>query len=187
MDKYIKLKNDKKYDYNIDIFTDGAVSNNRRGNKNAVGGIGVYYECSKPLKCLNIQEPFYMYPITNQRSELYAMIVGLQNLYINNLPKENTKIRIYTDSMYSINCMTKWVKGWISKGWKKADGKPVLNVDLIYNLYKLINQYEHINVEFIHVPSHKEEPKEKIGEKYRLWYGNNMADLLANNGKKKFK
>lgn len=187
MEKYIKKLNNNKYEHTIDIFTDGAVSNNIRESSNAYGGIGVYYECSDKLRCINIQEPFYMYPITNQRSELYAIIVGLNNIYINNLPKDNTKIRIYTDSMYSINCMTKWVKGWISKKWKKADGKPVLNIDLIYNLYKLINQYEHIDIEFIHVSSHEKMPKDKNSEKYRLWHGNNMADLLANNGKKKFK
>ena len=26
--------------------------------------------------------------------------------------------------------MTEWLKGWKKKGWKKADGKPVLNREL---------------------------------------------------------
>jgi ribonuclease HI len=30
-----------------------------------------------------------------------------------------------------INCVTKWMPGWKKKGWRKADGKPVLNVELL--------------------------------------------------------
>ena len=38
---------------------------------------------------------------------------------------------VYCDSQYVINSVTKWMPGWKRKGWKKADGKPVLNVDLL--------------------------------------------------------
>lgn len=38
---------------------------------------------------------------------------------------------VYCDSQYVINAVTKWMPGWKRKGWKKADGKPVLNVDLL--------------------------------------------------------
>lgn len=35
------------------------------------------------------------------------------------------------DSQYVINSITKWMRGWKAKGWRKADGKPVLNVELL--------------------------------------------------------
>jgi ribonuclease HI len=38
---------------------------------------------------------------------------------------------ILCDSQYVINAVTKWMPGWKRKGWRKADGKPVLNVDLL--------------------------------------------------------
>ncbi|TDW29282.1 ribonuclease H family protein [Cryobacterium psychrophilum] len=38
---------------------------------------------------------------------------------------------VLCDSQYVINCITKWMRGWKAKGWRKADGKPVLNVDLL--------------------------------------------------------
>ncbi|UCR88015.1 RNase H family protein [Mycetocola spongiae] len=38
---------------------------------------------------------------------------------------------VLCDSQYVINSVTKWMPGWKKKGWRKADGKPVLNVDLL--------------------------------------------------------
>lgn len=38
---------------------------------------------------------------------------------------------ILCDSQYVINCITKWMAGWKRKGWRKGDGKPVMNVDLL--------------------------------------------------------
>ena len=43
-------------------------------------------------------------------------------------------LKILCDSQYVINCLTKWMPGWKRKGWRKADGKPVLNVDLLKEL-----------------------------------------------------
>ena len=41
------------------------------------------------------------------------------------------KLIILADSQYVINSVTKWMPGWKKKGWRKADGKPVANVDLM--------------------------------------------------------
>src|SRR4051812_23108676 len=41
---------------------------------------------------------------------------------------------VLCDSQYVINSVTKWMPGWKRKGWRKADGKPVLNVDLLQDL-----------------------------------------------------
>ncbi|HEY8912291.1 RNase H family protein [Lacisediminihabitans sp.] len=38
---------------------------------------------------------------------------------------------VLCDSQYVINCITKWMPGWKKKGWRKADGKPVMNVELL--------------------------------------------------------
>ncbi|MCS4276453.1 ribonuclease HI [Mycetocola sp. BIGb0189] len=41
---------------------------------------------------------------------------------------------ILCDSQYVINSVTKWMPGWKRKGWRKADGKPVLNVEILQQI-----------------------------------------------------
>ncbi|MCU1404138.1 MAG: ribonuclease [Glaciihabitans sp.] len=43
-------------------------------------------------------------------------------------------LHILCDSQYVINAVTKWMPGWKKKGWKKADGKPVMNLDLLKDI-----------------------------------------------------
>jgi ribonuclease HI len=41
------------------------------------------------------------------------------------------ELHVFCDSTYVINAITKWMAGWKRKGWKKGDGKPVMNVELM--------------------------------------------------------
>lgn len=70
---------------------------------------------------------------TNNIMELTAMKHALE--YAG--PDANILLRV--DSKYVIDSMTTWAKGWKKRGWKKADGKPVLNRDLIE---PIVNMYE---------------------------------------------
>jgi ribonuclease HI len=45
---------------------------------------------------------------------------------------------VLCDSQYVINCVTKWMPGWKKKGWRKADGKPVMNVELLKEIDEAI-------------------------------------------------
>jgi len=45
---------------------------------------------------------------------------------------------ILCDSQYVINCVSKWMPGWKKKGWKKADGKPVMNLELLKEIDEAI-------------------------------------------------
>lgn len=45
---------------------------------------------------------------------------------------------ILCDSQYVINSVTKWMPGWKRKGWRKGDGKPVLNLELMKALDEAI-------------------------------------------------
>ena len=38
---------------------------------------------------------------------------------------------VLCDSQYVINSVTKWMPGWKKKGWRKSDGKPVMNLELL--------------------------------------------------------
>ena len=46
---------------------------------------------------------------------------------------------IHCDSRYVIDSITKWMPGWKKKGWKKADGKPVMNLEIIQALDREIS------------------------------------------------
>lgn len=161
------------------VFTDGSVINNCRKSKNAAGGIGIFFGVGDPR---NLSEKFNKYPITNQRTELYAILKALQ-IFIETekITKTNKTIKnlvIYSDSMYSINTYSKWKNSWKKKGWKKADGKTPLNMDIIMEYDKLENEYRNINIIFKHVKSHKNEPRKDDAAWY-IWHGNDQADKLS--------
>lgn len=64
---------------------------------------------------------------TNNQGELMAVL----DLFRSTAHLPNEPLHILCDSQYVINCVTKWMPNWKRRGWKKADGKPVLNVDLL--------------------------------------------------------
>ncbi|MEY8569882.1 ribonuclease H family protein [Brevibacterium linens] len=66
---------------------------------------------------------------TNNRGELMAVLDLLWST-----AHSDEGLKIYCDSQYVINALTKWMPGWKRKGWKKADGKEVLNKDLLASL-----------------------------------------------------
>jgi len=41
------------------------------------------------------------------------------------------ELLVLCDSQYVINSVTKWMPGWKRKGWRKGDGKPVMNLELL--------------------------------------------------------
>lgn len=95
------------------IFTDGACKDN--GKPYAKAGCGVFYP-NKEYN--NIAIKFDIKPITNQRAELYAIFLALHD-------KQDDNITIYTDSLYSIKCLTKWMPKWKLNGMKGANNQPI--------------------------------------------------------------
>ena len=47
---------------------------------------------------------------------------------------EDDDLLVLCDSQYVINSVVKWMPGWKRKGWRKADGSPVLNVELMKDI-----------------------------------------------------
>ena len=121
----------------VDIYTDGAC----RGNpgKGGWGAVLVYNGREKELSGGERET-------TNNRMELTAAIKSLACL------KEACEVTLYSDSKYLIDAVTKgWVYSWKSKGWKKADKSPALNVDLWEELLALLERHK---VTFIWVKGH---------------------------------
>lgn len=99
----------------VEVFTDGACSGNP-----GPGGWGAILISKEVRKNLSGGERL----TTNNRMELMAAIAALEAL------KRPCEVHLHTDSMYVKDGITKWLAGWIAKGWKTADKKPVKNQDL---------------------------------------------------------
>ena len=104
----------------VEIFTDGACSGNP-----GPGGWGAILRVKKSDGGHRERELSGGDPATtNNRMELMAAIRGLETL------KRPCKVRLFTDSNYVREGVTKWIHGWKKNGWRTADKKPVKNVEL---------------------------------------------------------
>ena len=89
----------------IKIFTDGSA----KGNPGP-GGYGIVLKFGDKVK--EISQGYRL--TTNNRMELLALIIALENLKTDKFPVE-----VYSDSKYVIDSITKrWVFGWNTKGFK---------------------------------------------------------------------
>ena len=167
----------------INVFTDGACTSN--GRKNPCGGIGVFYGDSDPrnvseelmstLKKIFKNSAVNFGKPTNNKAELTAILQALIDR-VGDLENKK-KLKIYSDSRYSIDCLTKWYKAWEKNDWKNSKGSPVLNKEIIQGCLEITKGRES-QISFIHVRSHQIRPPNS-SPKYPEWYGNHMADALA--------
>jgi ribonuclease HI len=96
---------------------------------------------------------------TNNRMELRGVIEGLKAL------KRPSQVDLWSDSKYVVEAIERgWVKSWKRNGWRKADKKPALNVDLWEELLPLLELHR---VRFRWLKGHADHPE------------NNRADELA--------
>ena len=146
----------------IIVFTDGSTINN--GTDYSVGGIGVYFSKNSSR---NLSKKVIGKSVTNNSCELLAVKVAIESVAEeNNIKKEDKQaatLIIYTDSEYTINCITKWGSNWNKNNWRTAAGKEVKNKELIKYNITLCKKYK---VGFIHVKSHQVEPKNR--DKYKI-------------------
>lgn len=73
---------------------------------------------------------------TNNQGELMAVI----DLLHATAHRADEPLTILCDSQYVINSVTQWMPGWKRRGWRKADGKPVLNRELLEALDAAMQQ-----------------------------------------------
>ena len=112
---------------------------------------------------------------TNNEMELYAIYASFKNF--TEISDENDIVEVCSDSGYSIDIFTKWIKGWQKRGWRKYDGEPIKNSNLIKAIWNQMGEIENRNckINFRKVKGHS---------KNRL---NQEADKLAVEAKKQAK
>lgn len=81
---------------------------------------------------------------TNNMGELTAVLDLLEQT-----ADVDDDLVIFCDSKYAINSITQWMPGWKRKGWKKGDGKPVLNVEIMQALDRAMTGRTNVRFEWI--------------------------------------
>uniref|UniRef100_A0A3Q3WZ70 Ribonuclease H1 n=1 Tax=Mola mola TaxID=94237 RepID=A0A3Q3WZ70_MOLML len=109
------------------VYTDGCCSAN--GQRGARAGIGVYWGRNHPL---NVAERLQGRQ-TNQRAEIQAACRALEQAKEMNIKK----LVLYSDSKFTINGVTSWVKKWKLNNWRLKSGGPITNKDDFMKLDRL--------------------------------------------------
>lgn len=127
----------------------------------------LYPRCAIAHAPRNVSEPLTAEgKQTNQRAELAAIGRAIDIAPI------DRPVLIYSDSYYSIKCVTEWFQKWERNDWKNSAGKPVENKDLIEPIIARIREREmaRATTKFTWVKGHSTNE------------GNIGADALATNG-----
>lgn len=125
----------------VQLYTDGSCLGNP-----GPGGYGIVMSFNQHRK--ELSQGYQL--TTNNRMELLATIVGLQQL------KEPCDVVLTTDSQYVKNGINQWIHNWKRNGWKTAAKKPVKNVDLWQLLDEVITKH---NVDWRWVKGHSGHPE----------------------------
>ena len=133
----------------VEVFTDGAC----RGNPGP-GGWAAILRYGGTERELGGFAP----DTTNNRMEMTAAIAALEAL------KRPCRVRLYSDSQYLREGITKWINNWKRRGWRTADKQPVKNIDLWQRLDAAAARHD---VTWIWVRGHSGHPE------------NERADALA--------
>lgn len=128
------------------VFTDGSCPGN--GKATARAGFAAWFpehpEWSASHRVPDSEDQ------TNNRAELSAIRLAFIILEERGCLDED--VVVYSDSDYSIKCVSVWITGWIGRGWKTSDGKNVLHRDLIEDIVKRASKFK--SHRFVHVRAH---------------------------------
>ena len=116
----------------IEIYVDGSCIKNNKG------GFGVVVTENNNI-LTTYSERFE--DTTNNQMELKAILWAMHYIIDNNI---TDKVIIYSDSQYAIASLRDWAPGWGRKGWGRSKERPVLNLELLKEGYKLLGDYGNI-------------------------------------------
>lgn len=100
---------------------------------------------------------------TNNIMEMTAAVQGLRLL------KKPCRVVLYSDSQYLIRGMTEWLPSWARRGWRRAGGQEVANLNLWQELQRLNQEHE---IAWRWIPAHHDSPEASMPE-------NALCDKLA--------
>jgi len=147
------LCNNESTDLRIEVYTDGSSINNGKRNCKASWAFIIYENdvlierkygiCNKQNVGYDIQ--------SNQKAELMGIYCAI--LKCNEKYQNSQTIYIYSDSLYSIKCITDW-----SNKWNQTDWDIKKNTIIIKNIKNSIKKHNYI---FIHIRGHQDKSTNK--------------------------
>ncbi len=146
-----------KQSADINIYCDGACSPNP--GKSGTG-MAVYKQQQLVELWYGLYEPMG----TNNTAELNGMLAAFK--YAQAHIQQGKTVQVLSDSKYSIDCITKWAKGWQAKGWTRGKGEEIKNLEVIkqcFSLYQALKSHLIIS----HVKGHSNNE------------GNELSDRMA--------
>lgn len=156
----------------IEVYTDGSCYN---GN----GGYAVYFPGGEhPTICKEAKESAISAitasagtAITSTRCEILAVNTALT---IYNDKFRGIPCTIYTDSLFIVDSLYRYFPIWRNNGWKKTDGTPVKNQDIMKPMCEVFDANKH-NVSVKHIKAHTLNQDKHS-------HNNAVVDILAKNG-----
>lgn len=124
------------------VYTDGACSGN--GTEKCFAGCGVWYGKESDPRNLSIVLP--VPPHTNQRAELYAVLLAIQSAFVE--PEKPRRLLIVSDSKYCVKGISEWLPAWLRNGWKKSNGETVMNLDIWKRVHTCLKELHAQNIVF---------------------------------------
>ncbi|WP_434950558.1 ribonuclease H1 domain-containing protein [Shewanella sp. HL-SH4] len=143
-------------EFDVVLYTDGGCDPNPG---KAGSGVAVYRKGELAALWYGLFNPNG----TNNTAELNALHEAIKMAA--SALADNLTVRIYSDSQYSINCISNWAYGWKAKGWTRKGGE-IANLDLIKQAHALYDQLKD-RLELVHVAAH-------VGIE-----GNELADRMS--------
>ena len=108
----------------FELYTDGACQPNP-----GAGGWAFVLLGTQDGKAVKFSDTGYEKNTTNNRMELEAVRNGFK-YFAEKIWQDGDELVLVSDSKYLINGIESWCENWSTRGWIKADDKPVLNQDL---------------------------------------------------------
>ena len=154
--KKVEVKKEKKNlsSEMVEIYCDGAC----KGNPGKAGsGLAIYSDNEKPILLYGEYEA----KGTNNTAELNALYKALL------IASKASQSTIYSDSKYSIDCISTWAYSWKRNGWKKRGGE-IKNLEIIKTSHEL---YERIKNKVVikHVKGHAGVEGNELADRMAVW------------------
>ena len=130
-------------DGDVTIYCDGGCTPNPG---KAGSGVAVY----RSSQLSELWYGLYESMGTNNTAELGALYASL--LLAQKESQNGNAVEIKCDSMYSIDCISKWAMSWEKKNWTKKGGA-IKNLEIIKKAYYLFNDIKQ-DVKLSHIKAH---------------------------------
>lgn len=128
----------------VEVYTDGACSKNGQAGARAAWA---FYFPEHNLHSKSGRVPDDQLQ-TNQRGELMAIAEAIKQAEIV-FPVLETDLKVYTDSMYSKNCLTTWLPSWVRNNWRTSQGGDVHHRDLIEETANRLSRFKSFNITYV--------------------------------------